>query len=79
MKVEDSKSYLLGAGTDGGTSDSKNNFCNIPNGHAYSLISVFPLLNSTGGIDYRLYMVRNPWASTVYNLSWSSSDTTNWK
>jgi hypothetical protein len=36
----------MGAGTTGGA-DSTFNICGIPNSHAYSLISVFTLKNST--------------------------------
>jgi hypothetical protein len=39
----------MGAGTSGGA-DTTYNFCGIPNSHAYSMISVFTLLNSTKAV-----------------------------
>ena len=65
----------MGAGTTGGT-DSTFNICGIPNSHAYSLISVFTLKNSTKDVQNYMYMLRNPWGTDklMYNMSWNQKD-----
>ena len=68
----DSLNYIMGAGTTGG-SDTQVNDCGIAMGHAYSIISAFEL--KTGAtVDYKLFMVRNPWGITYYNRAWSYND-----
>lgn len=57
--------YLLGAAT--ASSSSKYNSYSVANGHAFSILSVFPLRDTQGEIEYKLYMVRNPWSDTYYN------------
>ena len=71
MKAADDLDYILGAGTIG--SDTMLNECNIVAGHAYSVISVFEL--KTGEtVDHQMYMIRNPWGSTSYNMDWKYDD-----
>jgi hypothetical protein len=71
MKAADDLSYILGAGTYG--SDDARNICNIVNGHAYSVISVFELKTGVT-VDHKMYMVRNPWGITYYNGNFKSTD-----
>ena len=61
----------MGAGTDG--SDTSLNSCNIVAGHAFSMLAAFELTTSEA-VDHKLYMLRNPWGITEYNMSWKSSD-----
>jgi hypothetical protein len=72
MKAADDLNYILGAGTYG--SDDARNTCNIVNGHAYSIISVFELKTGVT-VDHKMYMVRNPWGTTEYNGDFRSTDT----
>ena len=50
--------YILGAHTSSST--VTYNVCNIPYGHAYSILAVFSLTASNGTV-YPVLMVRNPW------------------
>jgi len=59
--------YILGAHTSTG-SDSTYNVCNIPYGHAYSILAVFNITASNGTV-YPVLMVRNPWGTVSYNQS----------
>jgi len=65
----------MGAGTSAGD-DTNANYCGIAYGHAYSIITVFQMeLSDSSIVD--MIMLRNPWGSTYYNRTWSSSDP-NW-
>mmetsp|Transcript_38563 Transcript_38563/g.58712 ORF Transcript_38563/g.58712 Transcript_38563/m.58712 type:complete len:277 (+) Transcript_38563:460-1290(+) len=69
MKEYDELDYLSGGGT-----SWWGNSCGIASSHAYSIISVFALRDQSGVIQHRLYMVRNPWATTYYSGNFRSSD-----
>jgi hypothetical protein len=69
----DSLNYIMGAAT-AGTTDTTYNSCGIAMSHAYSLISAFEL--KTGStVDYKMYMMRNPWGITYYSGSWNANYT----
>jgi len=71
MKAADELNYILGSGTFG--SDSRVNSCGVVAGHAYTVIAVFEL--KTGStVDYKMYMIRNPWGTTEYTANWSTND-----
>ena len=71
MKAANDLDYILGAGTDG--SDDDLNVCNIVAGHAFSMLAAFEL--TTGEtVDAKLYMMRNPWSMTYYNMDWNQDD-----
>jgi hypothetical protein len=77
LKDANDLDYVLGCGTTGGT-DTILNECGIAMGHAYSLISAFEL-ETSGTVDYKMYMIRNPWGVSYYNISgWSEDDPTYW-
>jgi len=68
IKEADEKKYIMALGTYG-TSDSSYNECMLPEAHAFSLISAFEMSNSTD--TFKMYMIRNPWGKSRYNLTWS--------
>lgn len=41
--------------------------------HAYSLISAF-YLETSGTVDHKMYMIRNPWGISTYTGSWNYAD-----
>lgn len=63
MKAGNDLDYILGAGTFG--SDTTTNSCGIVAGHAYSVISAFQLTATDGTVENELYMIRNPWGTTM--------------
>ena len=76
MLTADQNQYILAAQTGSGA-DSTNNICNIPNGHAYSIIAVFNI-TATNGTLVPALMVRNPWGScgsACYNGTLRANDT----
>jgi Calpain family cysteine protease len=65
----------LNAGTGAGK-DTESGICNIPNGHAYSIIAVFNLTAPNGTVIPAL-MLRNPWghcSNNCYNQTLNSND-----
>jgi hypothetical protein len=47
--------------------------------HAYSIIGVYKVYDTTGALKANLVKMRNPWGSDgSYNGTWSDSDST-WK
>jgi hypothetical protein len=50
----------MGASTGGSGPDTTNNFCNIANRHAYSILAAFNIKASNGALIPAL-MIRNPW------------------
>jgi len=43
--------------------------------HAYSIIGVYTVYDTTGAVKAYLYKMRNPWGSDgSYNGTWSDSD-----
>lgn len=76
LKTANELNYIMGAGTSG-SSNRYNNICGITKRHAYSLIAAFEL--KTGDtVDHQLYMMRNPWGVSTFNLTWNSDDTASW-
>jgi hypothetical protein len=71
IKSWETAGYYAGAGTSGGA-DTTTNSCGIANGHAYSILSAFEL--TTGGVTYKLLLMRNPWGTTSYSSDWSKTD-----
>ena len=65
----------MGLGTSAG-SDKTNNACGLAFGHAYSLLSVFTLLDralATTDANYNqsMIMIRNPWGlDNACNQTW---------
>jgi hypothetical protein len=47
LLAADQNQYIMGASTGAGL-DSTNNICNIPYGHAYSILAVFNILAANG-------------------------------
>jgi hypothetical protein len=47
LLAADQNQYIMGASTGAGL-DSTNNICNIPFGHAYSILAVFNILAANG-------------------------------
>jgi len=47
--------------------------CNLRGSHAYSLINAFNMTDKDGNI-FKMFILRDPWAITNYNLDWSSND-----
>lgn len=72
MLKYDKEGYLMGASTDGSNHFEKN-ACNIAEGHAYSVTSVFEL-DLGGGKKQGFLMIRNPWGVTYYKGDWDSTD-----
>ena len=66
----------MGSGTSGSGNDQENNACGIAMSHAYTLIAPFEMMDANG-VEYRMYMFRNPWGSTGYSGAWAPSDP-NW-
>lgn len=77
MKEGNELDYILGAGTLG-DSDTYTNDCGVVAGHAYTIIEAFELLESDGStVGAEVYMVRNPWGSTMkYDGLWSAGECT---
>jgi hypothetical protein len=59
VNAADKANYIMQASTVGTGLDTTKNKCNIPNGHAYSLISAFELKAINGSI-IQAVMIRNP-------------------
>jgi hypothetical protein len=59
--------FILGASSSAGI-DSTYNICNIPYGHAYSILAVFNI-SAANGTVYPVLMIRNPWGYVSYNQS----------
>ena len=59
VSAADKANYIMQASTVGTGQDTTNNVCNLPNGHAYSLISAFEL-KAINGTIIQAVMVRNP-------------------
>lgn len=72
MKEMDKQGYLMNAATVGTNHDTLNS-CNIANGHAYTVTSVFSMIESNGK-KHDMILLRNPWGHANYNQEWSSSD-----
>lgn len=49
------------------------NACGIREGHDYSLIAAFEL-ETSGTVDYKMYMLRDPFGNTAYNGSFNEND-----
>ena len=76
MLAADQNNYLLASATGAG-SDKTPNVCNIPNGHAFSVISVFNI-TATNGTLIPALMIRNPWGTcgtNCYNGTLWTNDT----
>jgi hypothetical protein len=72
----DQNNYIMGASTGGSGPDTTNNFCNIANRHAYSILAAFNIKASNGALIPSL-MIRNPWgkcSTNCYNGTLSSTD-----
>lgn len=71
---------IITAGTPcNGGSDSYNNAVGLALSHAYSIIGVYKVTDTTGAAKASLFKMRNPWGSDgSYNGTWSDSDAT-WK
>lgn len=76
LKAANDLDYILTTGTYG--SDTSTNACGIVAGHAYSLISVFELTDTSGNVEHNMYMLRNPWGITYYAGTWNYEDTDSW-
>lgn len=57
--------YLVGVDTAASAKFS------LPGSHAYSLIGAYELKDTAGKVVHRLYRVRNPWGTDVYNGPWA--------
>jgi hypothetical protein len=71
--LDEAGEFVIGAATTG-ASDTTWNSYGVANAHAFSVISVFPLLDEFGVEQHRLYMVRNPWSNTYFNGDFRSQD-----
>ena len=59
------KNYLVGCDT-----GSSSRF-SLPASHAYTVMGAYQLKDTSGRVVQRLYRVRNPWGTDVYNGPWS--------
>ena len=60
-----SSNFLVGCDT------NYNSMYNLPGSHAYTVMGVYSLKDPSGNVVQRLYRVRNPWGTDVYNGPWS--------
>ena len=60
IKEADAKDYIITCATGAG-SDKTQNVYGLANGHAYTLIGVNEIKDSSGNVLYQLYKIRNPW------------------
>lgn len=63
----------MGAGTAGSGNDQTQNSCGIAESHAYSIIAVFTMTDSSG-VEHKCLLMRNPWGTCNYNQEWSKDD-----
>lgn len=79
VSAADSSNYIITAGTISSTSDQVTNAVGLAMSHAYSVIGVYKVYDTTGALKANLFKMRNPWGSDgSYNGTWSDSDSI-WK
>ena len=47
--------------------------CGLRGGHAYSMITAFNMTDKTGTV-YKMFILRDPWGTTDYDLDWYEND-----
>lgn len=53
-----------------GTNDSGRNACGIAESHAYSILEVFKMTDSSN-VEHKMLMMRNPWGIGYYTGLWN--------
>ena len=53
-----------------------NEYASLVTGHAYTILAA--IIVKKDGKDVRLYKMRNPWGTEVYDGPWNDNDTNNW-
>ena len=76
LLAADAANYLLGANSDGKGSNEVLKSCGIPESHAFSILGVFSMTDSTGK-KHNCILIRDPLGYSKYNQTWSNNDT-NW-
>lgn len=59
-------------GTSNG-SDQEQNSCGVSFGHAYAVLDLF-VLTETSGKTTDMFMIRNPWGEATYSAKWNAKD-----
>ena len=72
LKSANDLNYIMTAGT-ANYDNTVLNACGIREGHDYSLIAAFEL-DTSGTVDYKMYMLRDPFGNTAYNGSFNEND-----
>lgn len=72
IKAADNLGFITGASVYK-TMEGTTNVCGMVQGHAYSVIAAFELIESNG-TKHKMYLLRNPWSITYYSSDWHAED-----
>ena len=72
LRATDKLGFITGAAVYK-TVAGNTNVCGMIQGHAYSVIAAFELVESDG-TKHKMYLLRNPWSITYYSSDWHAND-----